>query len=486
MRNLKPDYKSHWARNHDLLEKEELMPKKHSCLLQKMLHESQVLEDQINRFMIETEPKTFYIKGMKSQTSFWEIEFTQDVIQYVPPCFRFLTGDTRYDKYQNAEYVPSYMPNLNHIVLFQRYHQQNPGFGNNFDGIIKKYVHEGGKKMTFSSLNLLLKFSQKPKILDSSTHSTIESMFEFCYWNLPTNDSVSDVSCIDNFIYSKSKSVLQVWMTRKTLVKIIFVDKRIEKREILGNKVSLRSAKVILLSDNGHKVQSSKMNVWLTEEIADSVSENDVFNGVLANIIHPDCRLGRSIIIGKIGKNVTPNNMKSLVSIILWKMLQIIEDNSSPTFIGTVTQIELEITKIIQSNSKLFSAENFSSEMLGWTKDLPKKISQCVKELFPLFLEDDGKIYQSSPVLLGFIASHSSKHLEDREFLLNLVKLFDTVKVNSNFWGNSAMMKLRTSQPYSSIQSSSQLSTQKFLDNFPRLLNRMVYSRIFSQHPTNW
>ena len=65
-------------------------------------------------------------------------------------------------------------------------------------------------------------------------------------------------------------------------------------------------------------------------------------------------------------------------------------------------------------------------------------------------------------------------------------KLFDTVKVNSNFWGNSAMMKLRTSEPYSSIQSSSQLSPQKFLDNFPRLLNRMVYSRIFSQHPTNW
>ena len=56
--------------------KEELMPKKHSCLLQKMLHESQVLEDQINRFMIETEPKTFYIKGMKSQTSFWEFTFS--------------------------------------------------------------------------------------------------------------------------------------------------------------------------------------------------------------------------------------------------------------------------------------------------------------------------------------------------------------------------------------------------------------------------
>ena len=44
--------------------------------------------------------------------------------------------------------------------------------------------------------------------------------------------------------------------------------------------------------------------------------------------------------------------------------------------------------------------------------------------------------------------------------------------------------------PYASLQPSlqhaSSFSSQKVLDNLPRLLNRMVYSRIFSQPHTNW
>jgi hypothetical protein len=167
-------------------------------------------------------------------------------------------------------------------------------------------------------------------------------------------------------------------------------------------------------------------------------------------------------------------------------MLQTLEDNSSPTLVGTVNQIKSEITILIQSNSELFSVENFSSEMLGWTKDLPKKISQCIEELSPLFFEVDEKIYQLSSTLLGFIASYSPENLENKKFLLSLVKMFDTIKVNGNFWGHDAMMKLRTSTPYASLQSSSEFSTQKILENFPRLLNRMVYSRIFSQHYTHW
>jgi len=198
------------------------------------------------------------------------------------------------------------------------------------------------------------------------------------------------------------------------------------------------------------------MSVFLTEEVADSVSENDIFNAVLASELNHNSRIGRPIIIGKIGKIVTPNNMESLVSVVLWKMLQTLEDNSSPTLVGTVNQVKSEITTIVQNNSELFSAENFSSEMLGWAKDLPKKISQCVEDLFPLFFEEDEKIYQLSPVLLGFIASHSPENLQNKQFLLSLVKLFDTIKINAHFWGHDALMKLRTSVPYAFLKYLSQ------------------------------
>jgi hypothetical protein len=454
-----------------------------------MIHESQVLENQFRRFMIETEPKSFYIKEMKGKTSFWEIEFSQPVIQYVPSCFRFLTPSTKYSKYDWVEYVPSYIPNLNHVALFVNYHKNHREFANNHDGILKKYVHEGGKKMNFSSPNLLYRWQHKIKSIDQRSIALIKSSFENCYWNLPS-PSPSEASCIDNLIYSKSTQILRIWMTSKTLVKIISIGDRLEKRPILGEEVSVKSAQILVLSDDGNRVQSVNMSVFLTDDIADSVSENDIFNAVLANEINSNSRLGRTILIGKIGNVVTPNNMKSFVSLVLWKMLQTLEDDSSPTLIGNVNQVKLEITNIIHNNPEIFSSENFSSDMLGWTKDLPKKISQCIKELSPLFFEDDEKIYQLSSILLGFIASNSPENLENKEFLLNLVKLFDTIKVNANFWGHDALMRLRTSIPYASLQPSlqhaSSFSSQKVLDNLPRLLNRMVYSRIFSQPHTNW
>ena len=486
---MEPKYKPGFERNHDLLENQKLLPERYSFLVQKMIHESQVLEDKIRRFMIDTEPKSFYIKGMKQKTSFWEIEFTQPVIQYVPPCFRFLTGNTVYNKYGWAEYVPSYLPNLNHVALLVNYHKQNPEFANNSDGIMKKYVHEGGRKMATSSLNLMLRHGHKTRQLDQKAHSAIKSSFEFCFWNLPSPRSRDNPSpCIDNLIYSKEYKILRVWMTRKTLIKIISIKDRTEKRPILDpqKEVGVKFAQVLILSDDGNQVQSEKMSVFLTEEVADSVSENDIFNAVLASEINPNSRIGRPIVIGKIGKIVTPNNMNAIVSVAMSKMLQTLEDNSSPTLVGTVNQIKSEITILIQSNSELFSVENFSSEMLGWTKDLPKKISQCIEELSPLFFEVDENIYQLSSTLLGFIASYSPENLENKKFLLNLVKVFDTIKVNGNVWGHDAMMKLRTSTPYASLQSSSEFSTQKILENFPRLLNRMVYSRIFSQHYTHW
>lgn len=483
---MDPKYKPGYERNHDLLENPKLLPLHYSSLVQKMIHESKVLEDQIHRFMIDTEPKSFYIKGTVQTTSFWEIEFSQPVIQYVPSCFRFLTGNTFYNKYQFAEYIPSYLPNLNHIALLVRYNNRTREFGNNPDGILRKYVYEGGRKMTFSSLNLLLRHNHKAKSLDPKTHSAVKSSFEFCYWNLPSPLSQPEVSCIDNLIYSKSERILRVWMTRKTLIKIISVKDRAEKRTILEQEVSVKFAQALVLSDDGNQLRSEKMSLFLTEEVADSVSENDIFNAVLVSEVNPNSRIGRHIIIGKIGKIVTPNNMKSLVSIALWKMLQILEDNSSPTRVGTVNQVKSEITTIIQNNSEMFSAENFSSEMLGWTKDLSKKISQCIEDLSPLFFEDDENIYQLSPVLMGFIASHSPENLQNKQFLLSLVKLFDTIKVNANFWGHDAIMKLRVSASYESIQSASSFSTQKILDNLPRLLNRMIYSRIFSQHYTHW
>ena len=481
------DYKRTSNRNQDLLEKEGLLPSYDTSLVVKMIQEAQVLEQQISRFMIDTEPQTFTIKHMKNQTAFWEIQFIQPVIQYVPSCFRFLTVNIPYylEKGQFVEYVPSYLLNLNHVsLLVNRNYGRQSEFDNNFEGILKQYILDGGKKMIFSSLNLLLKGAYKGRTLHQKAHPAVRLSFEYCFWNLPVPIPMKEVSCVNNMIYSSTYKIFDVLMTRKTLVKILKIEKRKEKRVLLKKEILGYSAQVLILTDDGHQLQTSKMTVFLTEDVADSVTENDIFNAVLASTVKS--KTGRFFIIGKIGKTITPNNMDSLISLVFWKMLQELEDNTSPTKIGTVNQIKTKLTTILQTNSRMFSFENITADMLGWTKDLPKKISHCVENLYPLFFEDDKNIYQLSPILLAFVVSNSVEILDNKKFMLNLAKMFDTLKINSNQHGIAAKRALRNSAPYTSIQLSTKFNTEKILQAKPRLLNRMVYSRIFSQHYTHW
>ena len=125
--------------------------------------------------------------------------------------------------------------------------------------------------------------------------------------------------------------------------------------------------------------------------------------------------------------------------------------------------------------------------MLGWTKDIPKKISQCVADMLPLFFEHDDDVYQLSSVLLGFVVTLCPELLHNRKFLISLVMMFDTAKINSNQYGDHAKKALRYSEPYQYVQHNEIVKNpEKILAAKPRLLNRMVYSRIFSQHYTNW
>ena len=487
MNLIKPDYKRADARNHDLLEQDGLLPAYDNTLVQKMLQESQVLENQINRFMIDTEPKTFTIREMKNQTAFWEIEFVQPVIQYVPACFRFLTQNIMYYYKAGAfaEYVPSYITNLNHVSLLVNYNKSNSEFSNNAEGILNQYELDGGKKMIFSSLNIVLKGAYKGRVLPETAQTAVRNSFEHCFWNLPVPLHLEEVSCINNLIYSRSNEIFDILMTRKTLVKILKIEKRKEKRTLLKKEISGYTSQVLLLSDDGHGIKTSKMTVFLVEDVADSLSENDIFNAVLTSTVKS--RTGRFFVIGKIGDVVTPDNMHSIISLVFWKMLQEIEDNSSPTKIGTANQIKTQLTAAIQSNSRFFSSENFSIDMLGWTKDIPKKISQCVADMSPLFFEHDDDVYQLSSVLLGFVVTLCPELLHNREFLLSLVTMFDTAKINSNQYGDHAKKALRHSEQYRYIQNNEIVKNpEKILAAKPRLLNRMVYSRIFSQHYTNW
>jgi len=477
---MKADFKGH-GRIETLLEKH--IPKYDNSLSTKMLLEAGVLKDQIQRFVIPTEPESFTIKDFHGETAYWEINFTQPVIVYVPECFRFITQNVlyHYEKGLWLEHVPSYIPNINHVAMFTNYNNGSREFENNSDGLLKKYVHVNNRPMTFSSLNILQKWYSKPSYLDDSIHDYVKKSFEYCYWRLPTRSNQDDGSCINNLIYATTSKVQDVLILRKTLVKILEIEPRKEERALLEKNHNYhgRFAKVLVLYDDGEKISSEERRIFLLEHIAENIKVNDIINSVIVQIGTQKNRRG-TVMIGKIGKTVEPNNTECVLSIVLSKMLQTFEDDSSPTKITTKEKIEFEITKLFQENFEMFDA------IFGWGKDIPKKVSKSIETLFPIFVQDGDDIYQLSTVMMTFLCMTAPEELQKKNSLVLRVKLFDKMKVNSNFWGIHAMMKLRTSDNYEEIQKTAPSLANQLLKMSPRLVNRIVYSRILSQHFTHW
>ncbi len=461
---------------------EEHLPAFDKTLGRNMLIEANVLKDQLRRFVLKTEPPSFTIKDFHRETAYWTITFSQPVIQYVPECFSFITWNTRYRATNNQwlEHVPSYIPNINHVSMYTNYNYRNSEFENNIDGILRKYVFEKNTPMTFYSYNILLKWYAVKKSLDESVYDIIKKCFEMFYWRLPTPfvQGVDDGSCINNLIYASTSKVLEVLVLRKTFVKILEIDERSQTCTLLTKTIRGRFAKVQMISDNGTNILTNHKNIFLLEHIADSLGEEDVVNAVLVQIGSREKRKVM-VMIGQVGQVITPDNLQAIVSLVVSRLSQHIEDYISPTKITTVDKLEFEITRMIQSNGRFFEG------MLGWEKDLPKKISHAIENLFPLLLEENGDVYHVSPGLISFISILDPNVLQNRKFLLLITKLFDTLKIDANSWEKRPKSKLRLSDNYAEIQDSFPDFANTMLNITPRLVNRIVYSRILSQHYTH-
>ena len=461
---------------------EEYIPQFDKTLARNMLIEANVLKDQLQRFVLKTEPPSFTIKDFHGETAYWTITFSQPVIQYVPDCFRFITWNVRYRAENNQwlEHVPSYIANINHVAMYTNYNYRNSEFENNHDGILRKYVFEKNTPMTFYSYNMLLKWHAVKKNLDESVHDVIRKCFEMFYWRIPTPfiQNVGDGSCINNLIYASTSKVKDILVLRKTIVRILEIEDRNQTRMLTTQSVRGRFAKIQMICDDGTNLITNQKSIFLLEHIADSLKEQDVVNAVLVQIGPREKRKGM-VMIGQIGKTITPENIEAIVSLVISRMLHDIEDDTSPTKILTLEKLEFEITKMMQSNGRFFES------MFGWGKDLPKKISLAVSNLFPMLIEEDGDIYHIPPGLISFISTSNPSVLDNKKFLLLIAKLFDTLKINANSWGEHPKSKLRLSENYEEIQGGFSKFANTLLNTTPRIINRMLYSRTLSQHYTH-
>ncbi len=464
---------------------EVLIPQYNKSLQIDMIQECGAIMKNIRRFSSKTSSKDFTtlvnswtIKGANGEPAYFTMDFTLPIIQYIPSAFKPIHFKFNFTIYNQVEYVPCYMMNLNHVTLVKITQNFNSDIYNNLDkSIFAKYVYEGGRSMNFSSSNILLLGATKEHV-QASKHDIIEKCFEYCYWHLPTPKNMNDVSCLHNLIYHKSKYIVNggVLQLRKTILKIIKINgKSMLKILPSGSSIKCKSVFVSILVDDGKKIFSEKRHMFITENIINSLKNNDIIHAIIItqNICHPKF----SLIIGKIGNIIDLSNLKPFLSIIFWKHLQDITENSSITKVGHLKNITEYTSKILQDNS---NEDDLFYPLFIWNTKLSKNIEKSILELFPLYIFDDDIIHQLSPTMLSFLLTISPEIVSDKKFINTIIHLLDHLNINSNNWGKNSTSILDSKNNVVTP------SLNTILSNLPKIVNRMTYSRIFSKHYTCW
>jgi len=423
------------------------------------------------------------IRDVHGEPAYFTIKFSMPVVHYIPAAFKHLHFKFNYTQYNSVEYSPCYLMNLNHVALSKQEQKKRSTsvYGNLEDGLYSKYMFKGGKPMKLSSSNILLLGATKENV-QVSDQETIDQCFEYCYWCLPTPKKMQDVSCIHNLLYHKGYSVVSggILQLRKTLLKILKKG-RSSWLKILptGKSIKCYSAEVTLLVDDGKHISSEKRTLFLTEGIVNSYKEGTILNALIVtqNITHPKYTL----VVGSVGRPIEIGNVKPLLGVVMWKALQYLEENSSITRVGSINKLTNDVLQILQNNANEFDIFN---PIFAWEHNVKKKIEKAIDELFPLYVLESGDVHQLSPTVLSYLLTHAPEILHKRESIFAIVRILDLMKINSKYWGEKSRSKLQISSNDSQHIGSFSIST--ILQNMPRLVNRMVYSRIFSQHYTFW
>ncbi len=426
--------------------------------------------------------RPYTIKNNYGECAYYTIKFATPVIQYIPSAFKHLHFRFSNTIYNDVEYVPCYMLNINHVALLKiEQPKNNPNVYDQIgSGLYSKFLFKGGKSMVLSSLNILHIGATKEHVIDLRQED-VKKCFEFCYWHPPTPMNMKDSSCIHNLIYHKNNLILDggVLQLRKTLLKIIKIQKE-ETLKILPRGKTLKCvyANVMLLVDDGKSLSSERCQLLLAEDVARSFKEEDIINAIIVTQNIKSSK--RSVVIGSVGTIIKPGNVLPLLSIVLWKSLQNIAKDSSITKVGHIEEISDSVISTLQNNAAEESSIFYPIFM--WESNAKKTIKKLIQDLFPLYLLEKNTIYHLSPTMLSFILTSKPELLSNKEVIRHIVLLLDLLQINSHKWGKNPHSMLEITNIRNQNPTSPFL--EALLQNLPMILNRITLSRIF-QTPIN-
>ena len=224
--------------------------------------------------------------------------------------------------------------------------------------------------------------------------------------------------------------------------------------------------------------------MFVTKNVLDGLENGDLINCIFAKSISPK-RIGSNfsnfVVVGRVGPKIV-FDIKHFVALAAWKKLQNIDNNKFLCSIGSLS----EFKKIV---IQLISQIDFDMlKFINNDKVLDNNIDSAIKNLYPLFMVKEDAVYHNPPALISHIAHFYPDALEDKELMNDISILFDYLLQEQKEWGDSAKMRLRTSEYYEKMQlgKNQKIDLNHFLNCIPSIANRLIYSRLFSQHWKQW
>lgn len=419
--------------------------------------------------------QSWTIAGAHGESAYFTLKFAMPVIQYIPSYFKPLHQMFSFTKHNAAEYIPCYIMNLNHVALVKTVYQHKqavPAYGELGDGIFNKAVYEGGRHMELSSSNILLSGSTKNTI-QTSSHDIIRRCFELCHWRLPASKNIKDTSTIHNLVYHRVNSVLNVLQLRKTLLRIIKIKKlpSTSKGIVRKNMKWIVADVAMLVYDRDLISSEFHRNVFLAYNEFQTIKDDDILNVITVK----DVKDRMLLIVGHTG-SLSKADIKPLLNVVLWKLLQRIDEDSSITKAGNIHEISDLISNIVENNS---GENDLFYPSFVWNLSIGN-IKKSITELYPLYMLHDDVVHQLSPTMLSFIMSTSPSILEKKETVQILINLLDILKINAHMDEGESHVHTKNN----TLRTMSQASKfpDLFLKSLPNIVNRMAYSRIFSRY----
>lgn len=413
------------------------------------------------------------IKNVYKRHAFYLLKFTTPVIRHVPTGFQILHFKFR-DELSGYEYIPCYLLNINHVALAKSYVSKHDPLNKMREPLFSEFGFSGGRSMELSSLNILLPGSTQ-KYVQDSRHSVISKCFENCYWRLPAPINHKDLSHIHNLIYHTNSDVKDILQLRKTLLRIIKID-RDESHSIAcyTDPVECVRAEVVLLVWDGEKIVSDRRRMLVTKSVVSSAKEGELINAIV--VMRDAKSRGIPMVVGNAGKSIQAGDARLVLALVMWNILQCMYVDSSLTSVGDIEEISDRVADVIASNageSRVFYPDS------AW-KFTKNDAERMISDLFPLYIREGRTVYQLSPTILSFLLATAPSLLDERKHVSAIVRMFDLVTANAGKWDPAVRSTVTVREfPFSSTASDLDL----LLAYMPVIATHMAYSRIFSDAP---